>query len=111
MENNQVRLDELKAELAYRHQLSNEEVSRIIDNVIIGFTGMTEQLKPLAEEMARRWGSLKEAFQEAFQENCEKTLWNTENEAMHGWDLDWDTRKRCQVILNKPKFMVRKIIR
>ena len=107
MEINQERLDEIKAELAERHQLSNEEVSRIIDNVMIRVIGVGEWLQPFAEEMARIWGSLKETFQE----NYEKAFWNTEKEAMHGWDLDWDTRKHSQVISNKPKFMVRKIIR
>lgn len=103
---NQERLDEIKAELAERHQVSEEEVSRIIDNVIIGFTGMAEWLEPFVEGMARIWGSLKEAFQD----NCEKALWNTENEAIHGWDLVWDSRKFSQVMSNKPKFMIRKII-
>ena len=107
MEINQERLDELKAELAYRHQLSIEEVSRIIDNVIIVFAGMTEQLNPIAEGLTRLWNSIKEIALE----NYEKTLWDTGNEAMHGWDLVWDTRKLSQVMSNKPKFIVRKIIR
>lgn len=55
MEINQERLDELKAEFAYRHQLSAEEVSRMMNNVIIGFRGMAEYLEPFAKEMARKW--------------------------------------------------------
>lgn len=107
MEINQERLDEIKAELAERHQMPIEEVSRMIDGVIIGVTGMAVWLKPFVEGLSRLWNSIKEVALE----NYEKTLWNTGNEAMHGWNLNWDNRKRSQVLLNKPKFMVRKIIR
>lgn len=107
MEINQERLDEIKAELAERHQLSSEEVSRVINGVVIGISAMAEALKPFVDEMNRMWNSIKEIAQE----NYEKTLWNTGNEAMHGWNLDWDTRKRSQVLSNKPQHMVRKIIR
>ncbi|QNK86444.1 hypothetical protein H7992_14370 [Sporosarcina sp. resist] len=107
MKINQERLDEIKAELAERHQLTYEEVSRMIDNVIIGFKGMAEQLNPIVEGLSRLWNSIKEVALE----NYEKALWNMENEAMFGWNLDWDTRKRSQVMSNKPKFIVRKIIR
>ncbi|AMQ06749.1 hypothetical protein H7992_13575 [Sporosarcina sp. resist] len=104
---NQERLDEIKAELAERHQMPIEEVSRMIDGVIVGVTGMSEWLKPFVEGLSQLGNSMKEIILE----NHEKALWNTENEAMHGWDLDWDTSKRSQVLSNKPKFMVRKIIR
>ncbi|MEK5038992.1 hypothetical protein [Sporosarcina sp. FSL K6-3457] len=107
MEINQVRLDEIKAELAERHQLSIEEVSRMIDNVIIGVTGMVEWLVPFVERLTKLWNQTKDVAIE----NYEKSLWNTGNEAICGWDLKWDTRKRSQVMSNKPKFMVRKIIR
>lgn len=107
MEINQERLSEIKTELAERHQISNEEASRIIDGLIVGFAGMAVQLKFFVEGLSQLWNSIKEVTLE----NYEKTLWNTENEAMHGWNLDWDTRKCSQVISNKPKFMVRKVIR
>ncbi|WP_342511935.1 hypothetical protein MKY34_15055 [Sporosarcina sp. FSL K6-1522] len=107
MEINQERLDELKAELAQRHQMSIDEVSRMIDDVVVGVTGMAEWLGPFVEQLTQMWNSIKEVALE----NYEKSIWNSENEAMHGWDLDWDTRKRSQVMSNKPKFMVRKIIR
>ncbi|WP_421100968.1 hypothetical protein ACOKXV_11400 [Sporosarcina psychrophila] len=107
MEINQERLDEITAELAERHQMPIEEVSRMIDVVIVGVTGTSEWLKPFVEGLSQLWKSM----QEIILENHEKALWNTENEAMHGWNLDWDTRKRSQVVSNKPKFMVRKIIR
>lgn len=107
MEINQERLDELKAELAQRHQMSIDEVSRMIDDVVVGVTGMAEWLGPFVEQLTQMWNSIKEVALE----NYEKSFWNSENEAMHGWDLDWDTRKRSQVMSNKPKFMVRKIIR
>lgn len=107
MEINQERLDELKAELAQRHQMSIDEVSRMIDDVVVGVTGMAEWLGPFVEQLTQMWNSIKEVALE----NYEKSFWNSENEAIHGWDLDWDTRKRSQVMSNKPKFMVRKIIR
>ena len=107
MEINQERLDEIKAELAERHQMPIEEISRMIDGLTVVFTGMAEGLKPIVEGLSQLWNSMKEIILE----NHEKALWNTESEAMHGWNLDWDTRKRSQVLSNKPKFMVRKIFR
>ncbi|HJF32806.1 MAG TPA: hypothetical protein K8V56_13670 [Sporosarcina psychrophila] len=100
MEINQAGLDEIKAEFAERHQLSVEEVSRMIDGVVVGITAM-------AEEMARLWGSIKEFVQE----NYTKALWNMENEAMQGWNVNWDTRKHSQIIDRKPRHLIKKIIR
>ncbi|MET3659639.1 hypothetical protein [Sporosarcina psychrophila] len=107
MEINQERLDEIKAELAERHQMPIEEISRMIDGLKAVFTGVAEGLKPIVEGLSQLWNSMKETILE----NHEKALWNTENEAKHGWSLNWDTRKCSQVMLNKPQHLVRKIIR
>lgn len=107
MEINQERLDEIKVVFAERHQISTEEASRIVDNGMTGVIRVGEWVKPFAEEIARIWRSLKEIFQE----NYEKASWKSVNESMWGWNINWDTRKRSQVMSNNPKFMVRKIIR
>ena len=106
MEINQERLDEIKAELAERHQISIEEVSRMIDNVMVVFTGVAEWLGPFVERLTQMWNSIKDVALE----NYEKSLWNMENEAMQGWNVNWDTRRCSQVISNRPRYMVRKII-
>lgn len=98
------RLYELAVSLSERTDESLESCVQSIQNVIqnsaILIQNAVDALKEIIEGIAHCWQVIKDTIN-LFEEN----------EAKRGWFLDWDMRKKSQVINNRPSYLVRKIIR
>lgn len=94
------RLYELAVSLSERTDESLESCIRIIQNLVQNFQSVMDALKEMFEETTRIWKVIKDTINPI-----------EENESKKGWFLDWDMRKKSQVINNRPSFLVRKIIR
>ncbi len=105
MEISQGRLEEFNANFADQHGISEEEAEWMIDHAVIGITAMMECLKPIVDAAMQMWKTIKDVALEVY-EHYEKLS----QKQKVTWPIVWDTRKRSQVMSNKPKFMVRKII-
>ena len=93
------RLYELAVKLSERSAMSLEECVWRIQNLVRVIENVRDAIKQIEGEVIRVWNEIKESIK-----LCE------ENEAIHGWYIDWDTRKKSQVMNNRPSFAVRKII-
>lgn len=75
-------------------------------------------IEALAKLVAQCFANMKEAFLNAFETIKRVTLTHEEfhkpkkliNQTRSGWQVSQDTRRYSQVICNKPKNIVRKII-
>lgn len=81
------------------------DTTKMFYGINASFESLAEAFLPLVKEVSRVWSDVKELI---------KSILNRKEENQHddqqNWLIDWDTRKESQVILNKPKFIVRKII-
>lgn len=59
----------------------------------------------LRESIINVWSSIKESVNK-WMGGMNKTIERDES----CWKVDWDTRKKSQVLVNKPRFIIRKII-
>lgn len=102
MEENQV--EKLAIDLAEVHGVTADEAKSAINNVFNAFKNITVAV-------AEAFGVVVSAVTEVWEliEECIRN--RKENETASGWDIDWDTRKKSLVISNRPRYMVRKIIR
>lgn len=91
------KLDELAVDLAEKYGVPIEDTQRIINNVIVVVSDVVSAIKNL-------WEIIKEAADQLLVHEEE---WDSKEK----WSIVWDTRKKSQVMLNKPKFRVRKVIR
>lgn len=93
------RLDEIVVQLAERTGSSIEDCAIMIHNIIAVGESIEIAIKQIADVAIQVWDTIKESFAQ-----CQ------ENEAIHGWHIDWDTRKKSQMVNNRPSFAVRKFI-
>ncbi|MBS4172107.1 hypothetical protein [Bacillus sp. FJAT-49736] len=91
---------ELAEKLANVYPVSVEEAMYYIEKAIIGNGNLYEGIKKVWNEIAQ-----------AFKEIARFLLDDCKYEDKKKWSINWDTRKKSQVILNKPKFFMRKVIR
>lgn len=108
MVDNQEMLKKIKADFAARCGISEDEASEKIDNTIgVVVTSVAEAFKVIADAIKVVAGLVKEVVMRVM----ERLKNREENESSWGWNVDWDTRRKSLVISNRPRFMVRKIIR
>lgn len=72
------------------------------------FATIYEAFRPLMEEFKKAWNAFRTAAAEYFK-SIEKK--KKVNQVRSSWVVPRDTRLKSQVMMNKPKHMVRKVIR
>jgi hypothetical protein len=80
--------------------------------VVIDFRELEEAFYQFYKFLKEAWNKIKETFISIYEKYNEhfkkqKVIQRTRS----SWSINPDTRKESQVISNKPKFMVRKVIR
>lgn len=93
------RIIELAMNLAKAYPISLEEAMYHIENVLTSFRDVVKEIKEI-------WDKL---VQSVKQLSC-SVMDDIEYQEKHKWLMVWDTRRKSQVLLNKPKYLIRKVI-
>lgn len=98
------KLEELAIKIAEHGGVSLEDASLAIMNVIGAFG---EVAKVISETFTSIFESIKENAELIHKWHVNE---KRKKEARKGWVLNLDTTKPSQVMMNKPKFIVRKVV-
>lgn len=99
-------IEELAKEMAEVHGISLDSATSMIVFTVRMVSDVSKAIIEIVKLLSDSVGTLWEEIQDCI-ERLESEYFICERQV---WLMDWDTRKKSQVISNKPRFMVRKII-
>lgn len=105
MTNNQAKIEEVADEIVAFQGIPKDEAVQLVGSVVFAFESLAELLNPVIKKMMQVWSAIREKIQELY--DCTR---NRPFDKKIKQPIIWDTRRKSQVILNKPRYMVRKII-
>lgn len=105
MDEKKTALEALSLEMAEKHGVTQADAAWTISTAMTVFEDIKDALVAIAQTLSgvvsQVWGSVRECVEKNEPERSSNR---------QVWPIVWDTRKKSQVLSNKPRFLIRKII-